>query len=128
MQVPDTLDPDARRQNEALQFSLVTQTACRESSATPASLRRIPMRQAIILLTEQLSHQKAKSKSHIPAERLAVMDGETETLRQSGIIQRALNVGAQCPDVELVDAHGQSTSLRQFSQNGPSVLVFYRGG
>ncbi len=85
------------------------------------------MNEATASLTEQLSHHKAQSKIRIPAERLAVMEDETETLRQSGILQRALGVGAQCPDISLMDARGQSMNLKQLWQNGPAILVFYRG-
>jgi peroxiredoxin len=86
------------------------------------------MNEAMTSLTEQLSHHKAQSKTRIPAERLAVMENETEALRQGGILQRALKQGALCPDVWLDDARGQRVSLSQLWTKGPVVLVFYRGG
>ncbi|ETW95784.1 MAG: hypothetical protein ETSY1_29195 [Candidatus Entotheonella factor] len=44
-------------------------------------------------LKEQLDAQRAKSRERIPAETRVLMDQGTESLRQSGIVDRGLKVG-----------------------------------
>lgn len=39
-----------------------------------------------------------------------------------------LQVGAQVPDVSLINADGISFKLKQLLKNQPTVLIFYRGG
>jgi len=53
---------------------------------------------------------------------------DNEALRQSGILERALGVGAKFPDVTLVNARGGRTRIYDKLANGPLVVTFYRGG
>jgi peroxiredoxin len=51
-----------------------------------------------------------------------------DEVRQSGILQSALNVGDHAADFELPDANGNLVKLSELLANGPVVLSFYRGG
>ncbi|MDX2103882.1 MAG: AhpC/TSA family protein [Alphaproteobacteria bacterium] len=53
---------------------------------------------------------------------------DIEALRQSGILARALMVGARFPALRLPDARGQSVDLATVMARGPMVVTVYRGG
>lgn len=46
----------------------------------------------------------------------------------TGIVARALRIGARAPDVTLPDASGKLVRLSDVWRRGPLVVVFYRGG
>jgi peroxiredoxin len=75
-----------------------------------------------------LAGYKAAFKGRVPAERLALMEGATARLKDSGIEQRALRGGAAAPDLSLPDAAGRRVGLKAQWQRGRLVIVFYRGG
>ncbi len=50
------------------------------------------------------------------------------TLSESDILKTAKNVGDTAPDFSLKNALGKDVSLHNYLQNGPVVLVWYRGG
>lgn len=81
------------------------------------------------LTTQELEAARAKYRGElIPADALSVMDAETEALRASGLERRALQPGAVAPDFMLPDAHGRCVRLQSLLDQGPVILVFYRGG
>lgn len=49
-------------------------------------------------------------------------------LEQSGILEKALNVGDAAPEFKLPNAVGNNVSLYDSLLGGPVVLVWYRGG
>lgn len=51
-----------------------------------------------------------------------------ELVKQSGIVEAALQVGDTAPDFTLPDASGTNVQLYDLLKNGPVVLVWYRGG
>ena len=51
-----------------------------------------------------------------------------ESVEQSGILERALNVGDTAPDFKLTNALGDSVELYDFLNNGKVILTWYRGG
>ena len=79
-------------------------------------------------LSEQLAAYKAGFAQRAAPERVAMMEAATADLRATGIESRALQVGAQVPDLTLPDALNQPVSLSSLWQRGPLVLIFYRGG
>ncbi len=79
-------------------------------------------------LSEQLAAYQAGFKQRAAPERVAMMETATADLRATGIEARALQVGAQAPDLMLPDALNQPVDLSTLWQQGPLVLVFYRGG
>lgn len=69
-----------------------------------------------------------QAKSTVSAERRAVMVQANEDLRASGILNDMINIGDKAPDFTLPDINGQMVTLSEALQDGPVVLVFYRGG
>ncbi|MCA9401934.1 MAG: AhpC/TSA family protein [Candidatus Omnitrophica bacterium] len=49
-------------------------------------------------------------------------------VKNSGILESALNTGEQAPNFKLPDATGTEISLYDLLKDGPVVLVWYRGG
>ena len=79
-------------------------------------------------LQSQLSDFKAGFKTRATPERVATMETATEQLRASGIERTALQVGQRAPQLSLPNAKGEQVSLAQLWQQGPLIVVFYRGG
>jgi peroxiredoxin len=79
--------------------------------------------------TRELAAARAKYRGQIiPKPTLAVMDAETSRLAASNLVACALKVGDAAPDFILPDAHGEAVRLHLLLQDGPAVVVFYRGG
>lgn len=79
-------------------------------------------------LTQQLADYKAGFIQRVAPERVALMETATADLRGTGIEARALQVGDAAPDITLPDATGRPVRLADLWQQGPLVLIFYRGG
>ena len=79
-------------------------------------------------LSEQLAAYKAGFAQRAAPERVAMMEAATADLRATGIESQALQVGAQVPDLTMPDALNQPVRLSTLWQQGPLVLIFYRGG
>ncbi|MGD8242913.1 MAG: redoxin domain-containing protein, partial [Desulfobacterales bacterium] len=58
---------------------------------------------------------------------LAVIQRATEDLQHSGILDRAVQVGAPAPDFKLANTEGADVALAALQDRGPLVLSFYRG-
>jgi peroxiredoxin len=79
--------------------------------------------------TRELDATRARYRGQIiPKPALAVMDAETSRLAATDLASHALKVGDQAPDFMLPDAHGLPVRLHSQLNNGPVVVVFYRGG
>ena len=78
-------------------------------------------------LKEQLEEYRAGWYKRVPAERQAIMHRATEDLRNSGILDRIVKVGAQAPDFELDNHDGRRVSSAELLAGGPMVLSFFRG-
>lgn len=79
-------------------------------------------------LAAQLAAYKAGFVQRVAPERVAMMEAATADLRATGIESRALRRGAQAPVLTLPDALGRQVRLLDLWQQGPLVLIFYRGG
>lgn len=79
-------------------------------------------------LAEQLSAYQAAFQQRAAPERVALMETATANLRATGIASQALQVGAMAPDLTLPDALNRPVRLSALWQQGPLVLIFYRGG
>lgn len=78
-------------------------------------------------LKEKLKAQKEKFLTKAPPEAAETMARATAELRDSGITERALNVGQTMPSFELENQAGQKLSSQELLSQGPLVLSFYRG-
>jgi peroxiredoxin len=77
-------------------------------------------------MTERIAAFEAKAAAEFPAEAMAVFGGERQL--QGAKAPRALPaLGTPMPDGELLDAHGDPTTLAAARAGKPAVVVFYRG-
>ncbi|MEY9871653.1 peroxiredoxin [Streptacidiphilus sp. MAP12-33] len=70
-------------------------------------------------------HQQ--SAGQLPAEVLAAFQDEQQQLDAAGIPAGVATVGSVMPDGDLLDAHGEPTTLTAARNGRPAVVVFYRG-
>jgi peroxiredoxin len=75
----------------------------------------------------ELDVLQEKSNAQVPAALLEAGRQGNEELEASGILDRALAVGATMPAFTLPDAHGNSVSSEKLLSQGPLVVIFYRG-
>lgn len=79
-------------------------------------------------LSEQLLALSAQSKERMPAEIVQTFQDGIQEVRGSGIVESAINVGAQAVDATLPDAQGNQVTLSELWAKGPVVVTWYRGG
>lgn len=78
-------------------------------------------------LQDKLDETKKNFEATAPPEAIAVMHRATDTLLQSGIMDRVLDVGDIAPEFLLNDQDGHSVGSDELLANGPLVVSFYRG-
>lgn len=79
-------------------------------------------------LSTELAAYKAGFASRVAPERVAMMEGATAKLKETGIEFSAKKAGDSAPSVNLPNAKGDMVSLESLWKNGPAVAIFYRGG
>lgn len=122
-----------KRTNMSLWFILMAATflaGCggREADEAEPSEPESQSTEAPQTIAEQLTERREASRARVPAETREIMDGATEELRQSGIVEGAINVGGNIPRFVLDDAVGNAVNIEDLLADGPLVLTFYRGG
>jgi hypothetical protein len=80
-----------------------------------------------VSLNQRLADLRAELNAKAPPQFQELGSKQVETLRQSGIVDSALNVGDTIPPFTLPNALGQMVSSSEILANGPMVFVFYRG-
>ena len=78
-------------------------------------------------LSKQLEELTTKLHALVPAERLAIIDHEIETLKNSAASQQWLKAADTAPAFELYDGDGMLWRSQDLLRSGPLVVVFYRG-
>lgn len=78
-------------------------------------------------ISQQTDALKAASARQLPPEVIAIFDASQARLREAGIPADAVVPGSEVRDVDLLDAHGESTSLYAVMAGRPAVVVLYRG-
>ncbi len=63
-----------------------------------------------------------------PTEMIDLFGAGLDSVRQSGVIERALTVGDTIPMFGLKNVDEEFTQIRRLLDTGPVVLTFYRGG
>ena len=71
--------------------------------------------------------QKASGAKSDAATKTAYAAG-IQSVRDSGVTDKAVQVGQKAPDFELKNAKGETVKLSALLQHGPVVLTWYRGG
>ena len=77
-------------------------------------------------LQSELDAKKASGKA--PDDIKSIMATASETLKKSGIIDKAVKKGDQMLDFTLPNARGGDLKLSEALKKGPVILTFYRGG
>lgn len=79
-------------------------------------------------IREQSQRLKATAAERLPAEVVDVFDRSIKTFLDAGVPADAVKVGDKLDTFTLDDATGRAVTLEQIIQDGPAVVVFYRGG
>ena len=78
-------------------------------------------------LREIFAERKELIAKYVPTETQAIHGRAIAELRQSGISERVLSVGAKAPVFELKDHNGKSVSSADLLNKGLLVICFFRG-
>jgi peroxiredoxin len=78
-------------------------------------------------LREIYAERKDLIAKYVPADIQAIHARAVEELKQSGIADRALQVGSQAPSFELSDHNGKLVCSPDLLTAGPLVICFIRG-
>ncbi len=79
-------------------------------------------------LKQELDAFGSQSMKNVPPERVAKYEQTVMDVSKTGVLESALQKGAQAPDFEIPNAKGSKIALKYLLANGPVVLTFYRGG
>jgi len=78
-------------------------------------------------LQDRLDEYKRNFLETAPPESVNLMQRATEDLKNSGILDKVLKVGASAPEFSLPDENGRLVESRGLLAKGPVVISFYRG-
>ncbi|GAU07378.1 peroxiredoxin-like family protein [Desulfoplanes formicivorans] len=79
-------------------------------------------------LTEKLAELKAQNLAKIPKDAQKIMLADLEKLAKSDLVENAPKQGDTLKDFTLPNHNGETRHLATLRQNGPVVIIFYRGG
>ncbi len=79
-------------------------------------------------LSAQLADAARESQTRLPAETLRAMKQAVDEVRATGIEKSARQVGDAAIDAELMGWNGETVQLSELWNEGPIVLMWYRGG
>lgn len=79
-------------------------------------------------LAAQLEKLSEKFDAEFPEEVKVLISRGVAATAESGITEKAIQVGGEAPDLSLSNAVDTEVSLSALLENGPVVLTFYRGG
>jgi hypothetical protein len=78
-------------------------------------------------LAEQLDKIRAGGAKRLPEDTRAVMAAATKGLRDSDLLDRALNTGDRLPAFALENAQGTVVRSDALLAKGPMVVTVFRG-
>ena len=78
-------------------------------------------------LIEKLTEFEVEKQRYRERDVLDVIDSITADLVATGIVGRALSVGARLPDFPCSDRQGNTVRLSDVKTNRPRTIVVYRG-
>jgi len=81
-----------------------------------------------LTIREQSGQLKAAAAERLPAEVLEVFDRSIHDFLDQGVPADSIKAGDLLEPFTLDDATGTPVGLDQIVENGPAVIVFYRGG
>ncbi len=83
--------------------------------------------QAQNTVNDKLKAQKEAFSERAPQQKKDDYEEGIRQVRESGVLDRAKNVEDKAPDFTLSNAMGERVNLYQTLENGPVVLIWYRG-
>jgi len=81
-----------------------------------------------LTIRQQSEQLRAVAAERLPAEVVEVFDRSIKEFLDQGVPIRSIKAGDVLERFTLEDATGEAVSLDQLVENGPAVIVFYRGG
>ncbi|MFC5051758.1 peroxiredoxin-like family protein [Rubritalea spongiae] len=78
-------------------------------------------------LQVELDARKDKFTKTAPEETIVEYNKGIKSVQESGVLEKALNVGDSAPDFTLKNAVGKDVTLSKLLKDGPVVLTWYRG-
>ncbi|MGJ8723291.1 MAG: redoxin domain-containing protein [Roseibacillus sp.] len=78
-------------------------------------------------IQDQLDARKTAFEKRVTPEKAAENQLGVDTVRKSGMLTKALNVGDKAPDFTLQNATGIEVTLSALLKDGPVILTWYRG-
>jgi peroxiredoxin len=81
-----------------------------------------------LTIRQQSEQLKTAAAEHLPADVLEVFDRSIRDFLDQGIPADSIKAGDVLEPFTLDDATATPVSLDQIVENGPAVIVFYRGG
>jgi len=79
-------------------------------------------------LKDQLDEKRANFEARATDEKKRIYSEGLDAVEQSGILDKAKNIGDKAPNFNLKNAKGEMVSLNDYLSKGPVVLTWYRGG
>ena len=79
-------------------------------------------------LESQLQDRQKASGAKSDADTKTAYAAGIQAVRDSGVTEKAVQVGQKAPDFELNNAKGETVKLSTLLASGPVVLTWYRGG
>ena len=78
-------------------------------------------------LASKLAQIKEGAAKRIPADKREIMGRATTALRESGIMERVIEIGATLPPFALRNRDGREVRSDDLLARGPLVLTVFRG-
>ena len=94
----------------------------KESTKTEVNEQKLPSLQVV------LEEKKNQFEQRASAEVIKTFNEGVQAVATSGAMESALNVGDTAPDFTLPNATGEEVKLSGLLQDGPVILIWYRGG
>lgn len=103
--------------------------SCQESTTTKSTFE-MPTEDATseTHLQDTLDQKKANFELKASDEKKRIYGEGIASVKQSGIVESALQVGDKAIDFKLKNATGQTVQLYDELKKGPVILTWYRGG
>lgn len=79
-------------------------------------------------LQDELDEKKHAFNEKAPEEKKKIYAEGIASVANSGVLEKALQVGDTAPNFTLTNATGEKISLAEQLKNGPVILTWYRGG
>ena len=109
-----------------IKLSMFLGTALMSATLLPSAVLAVEG-ESVQTLQGQLDSTREGFAKRMPPDVIRNIEAAVKDVADTGILDRALNVGDHAPDFILPDATGAEVKLSTLLKNGPVVLTWYRG-